>query len=205
VSLTHFLSSQEQTQLLLFRSHLSQSSFIMKLIFILSLATFFGTALSSIKLPENLADGTYILSFDNDGKEVWTDITASVIDAPPHQGSKFNVTGDGTTSNLHKRSFNWPSGTYASCPGGDWFLQKEFYDRSWNSFWNACRSNGNHKFPRGTGLFQTQGTALSYMCSFTENPCATAEWEDAVNWVAGNCIGRSNGWMEPGMLLNGLG
>ena len=43
-----------------------------------------------------------------------------------------------------------------------------------------------------------KGTSLTYMCSYTTNPCNIAEWADAVNWASSQCSGRSGGWMEPG-------
>jgi hypothetical protein len=174
-------------------------SYTMKLSSIFFLSAAFGSALSqTIQLPD-LADGSYIISIDGDGKQIWTDITANVTNAPPPAIPKPDAVS--TNSRLRKR-FSWPSGTYPWCPGGDWFLQNDFYQHSWGAFYDNCASGGDHKFPKNSVLAEYQGSSVSYMCAYTANRCNVDEWSDAVNWAAGNCHGRSNGWMEPGMLVN---
>ncbi|KAK4124421.1 hypothetical protein N657DRAFT_595284 [Parathielavia appendiculata] len=169
----------------------------MKLSSILFSSAAFGSALSqTIQLPE-LPDGSYIMSLDDDGKLTWTDITANVTSSPAPAIPKRDAAG--SSSRIHKR-FNWPSGTYPWCPGGDWFLLTDFYDHGWDAFYATCAAGGGYKFPRNTVLTEYQGTSVSYMCAYTTNPCNVNEWVDAVNWAAGNCHGRSNGWMEPGYL-----
>lgn len=171
----------------------------MKLSSTLFLSTVFGCALShAFQLPD-LPDGSYIITINGDGNPTWTDIAANTTDSPPPDAPK--LIEDSTSSRLRKR-FNWPSGTYAVCPGGNWFLQDEFYQRSWNAFYNTCYGGGEFKYPPLSALAQYQGTSVSYMCAYTTNPCRVEEWQDAVNWASGNCFGRSNGWMEPGMLMN---
>ncbi|KAH9204366.1 hypothetical protein DL95DRAFT_398582 [Leptodontidium sp. 2 PMI_412] len=169
----------------------------MKLSSVLALSAAFSSALSqTIQLPE-LADGTYLISIDGDGKQILTDMTVNTTDTTPVAIPKRETTS--INSRINKR-FNWPSGTYPWCPGGDWFLQSDFYDHGWDAFYGACAANGDYKFPRGSVFVQYQGNSVSYMCAYTTNPCSVDEWIDAVNWVSSNCAGRSNGWMEPGYL-----
>lgn len=171
----------------------------MKLSSILFLSAASGSALSqTIELPD-LADGSYIISIDGDSQITWTDITANVTNSPPLAIPKHDAAS--TSSRLRKR-YNWPSGTYPWCPGGDWLLQDDFYQHSWNAFYSACAAGGDNQFPANSVFVQYQGTAVSYMCAYTANPCHVDEWVDAVNWAAGNCAGRGNGWMEPGMFVN---
>ncbi|OIW24351.1 hypothetical protein CONLIGDRAFT_718716 [Coniochaeta ligniaria NRRL 30616] len=167
----------------------------MKFSTILSLSAALSTALAQTFTLPALANGSYILSIDGDGNQVATEVTtANVTDTT----SKRDFTST-INSRINKR-FNWPSGTYPWCPGGDWFLQDDFYNHGFSAFYDSCYANGNHKFPAGTVFANYQGTSVSYMCSYTTNPCNTAEWSDAVNWAASNCYGRSNGWMEPAYL-----
>ncbi|KAK1994598.1 hypothetical protein LX36DRAFT_583993 [Colletotrichum falcatum] len=167
----------------------------MKLSSIFLSAAAVGTALAeTIQLPE-LADGTYIISLDGEGKPTWTDVTVNATgSAPP---ATRDVAGSGPRVN---KRFNWPSGTYPWCPGGDWFLENDFYQHGFNAFYDSCAANGDHKFPRNTVFANYQGTSVSYMCAYTTNPCNVDEWSDAVNWAASNCVGRSGGWMEPAYL-----
>lgn len=169
----------------------------MKLSSILPLSVAFSTALShTFTLPE-LADGAYVISLDVNGKQVVTDVVVNATDAAPSTIPKRETTI--INSRINKR-YNWPSGTYPWCPGGDWFLQADFYDHGWNAFYSGCLANGNNKFPAGTLYVQYQGNSVSYMCAYTANPCNVEEWVDAVNWVSANCAGRGGGWMEPGTL-----
>ncbi|KAK4098750.1 hypothetical protein N658DRAFT_517879 [Parathielavia hyrcaniae] len=166
---------------------------------LVSTATLGLTLSQTIQLPD-LADGSYIISLDDDGKVTWTDITANVTASSPAAPAVIPKKRDtGSSSRIRKR-FNWPSGTYPWCPGGDWFLQADFYDHGWDAFYATCAAGGGHRFPRNTVLTEYQGTSVSYMCAYTANPCRVDEWADAVNWAANNCHGRSNGWMEPAYL-----
>ena len=148
-----------------------------------------------IQLP-HLPDGSYFIGIDEDGKPTWAEIIVNATDAPAPGIPKRDTTS--TSARLGKR-FNWPSGTVPFCPGGDWFLQDDFYNHGWDAFRAMCAAGGDHKYPRNTAITQVQGTSVTYMCAYTTNPCRTEEWSDAVNWAANNCHGRSNGWMEPGM------
>ncbi|KAK4466370.1 hypothetical protein QBC42DRAFT_327799 [Cladorrhinum samala] len=163
---------------------------------VLLISAIFGSALAdSITLPESLPNGSYLISVGADGKPTWTEVaTANVTDTP-----KRDITPGSTSARLGKR-FPWPSQTYPYCPGGDWFLLSDFYDHAWNAFYDSCYANGNHKFPQGTVFANYQGNAVAYMCAYSANPCSADEWVDAVNWVSSNCVGRSDGWMEPGYL-----
>lgn len=168
----------------------------MKLSSIFLSATAVGSALAeTIQLPD-LADGSYIISIDGEGKPTWTDITVNTIDSAPAAIPK----RDGASNSFRaNKRYNWPSGTYPWCPGGDWFLENDFYQHGWDAFYAQCKANGDHKFPKNTVFANYQGTSVSYMCAYTTNPCNVNEWADAVGWAASNCKGRSNGWMEPGM------
>jgi hypothetical protein len=155
----------------------------------------------SVQVPQGLADGTYIVSINNQGQETWTNITATITtSALAHEKQDFHV----VAPRLQKHFFPWPSGTNPQCSKGSWFLQNDFYNYAWNSFYNACWDAGKHKFPRGTSLVRVQGTAMAYMCAFTTNPCDVKEWGDAVDWTSKNCVGRNGGWMEAGMFANQL-
>lgn len=168
----------------------------MKLLPIVFISAALGSTLANtIQLP-NLPDGTYLISIGEDGKPTWDEITRNATDAPAPVIPRRDTTSN--SARLGKR-FNWPSGTYPWCPGGDWFLQNDFYDHGFNAFYDMCRDGGNHKYPQNTVITQYQGTSVTYMCAYTTNPCRPDEWADAVNWAASNCHGRSNGWMEPGM------
>ena len=85
----------------------------MKFSSILTLSAAFGSALSTTFQLPDLADGTYLLSFDESGKQIWTDITANKTDSAVTKRDAAS-----TNSRIQKR-FNWPSGTYPWCPGGD--------------------------------------------------------------------------------------
>ncbi|KAK4183470.1 hypothetical protein QBC35DRAFT_98188 [Podospora australis] len=162
-------------------------------IFLLSAMLSSTVLAQTIQLPQ-LPDGTYLISIGEDGKQTYTEITASV-----NATNNAPTPGISSSARLGKR-FNWPSNTYPWCPGGDWFLQDDFYNHGWDAFYASCADGGDHKFPAGTTLANYQGTSVSYMCSYTANPCRPDEWVDAVNWAASNCHGRSNGWMEPAYL-----
>ncbi|KAL0934991.1 uncharacterized protein CTRU02_209582 [Colletotrichum truncatum] len=189
-----------QTLLKLFFDYTKQRRhhfFTMKFSSILLPTAVIGSAMAqSVQLPE-LADGSYLLTTDADGKQVWTEFNVNVTDsaAPPVAKRE----GAGPSSRINKR-FNWPSGTYPWCPGGDWFLFSDFYDHAWDAFYSTCWNAGSHKYPAGSILVEYQGNSVAYMCAYTANPCSVDEWADAVNWVANNCAGRSSGWMEPGYL-----
>jgi len=170
----------------------------MKLAPILLITAALGSPLANtIQLPD-LPDGNYLISIGDDGKPTWTKIVANVTDAPAPVIPKRDTTS--TSAPLGKR-FNWPSRTYPWCPGGDWFLQRDFYDHGWGAFYAMCDEAGDHWIPKYRSIATYQGTSVTYMCTFsTSAPCRTDEWVDAVNWVSNNCYGRSNGWMEPGYL-----
>ncbi len=161
----------------------------MKLSPILSVSAAFGSTLArTIQLP-GLPDGSYLFSIGEDGKPTWTEITANATGAPAPVVP---------SARLGKR-FVWPSGTVAHCPGGDWFLQDDLYKNGWDAFYNTCWQGGDNKYLANTAITQFRGSSVTYMCSFTTNPCRVEEWADAVNSVASACSGRNNGWMEPGM------
>jgi hypothetical protein len=152
-------------------------------------------------LPD-LADGSYIISIGGDGSQIATALPDAVNETTTTEAAsaKRGAAAGGVNSRIVNKRFNWPSGTYPWCPGGDWFLQDDFYNHGFSAFWDSCNANGGHKFPANTVFANYQGTSVSYMCAYTTNPCNPAEWSDAVNWAASNCHGRSNGWMEPGEL-----
>ncbi|KAB5511540.1 hypothetical protein GE09DRAFT_1047562 [Coniochaeta sp. 2T2.1] len=168
----------------------------MKLSNILPFSAFIASSLAQTFTLPSLADGSYIISLDSSGNQVATSLATDNTTTVTQRDVPLPVV---INSRINKR-FNWPSGTYPWCPGGDWFLQSDFYDHGFSAFWDSCAANGAHKFPAGTVFANYQGTSVSYMCSYTTNPCSTDEWSDAVNWAASNCHGRSNGWMEPGYL-----
>ncbi|KAK3377956.1 hypothetical protein B0H63DRAFT_547580 [Podospora didyma] len=142
----------------------------MKLSPILFLSAVFGSAMAQSITLPDLPDGSYIISIGSDGK--------------PTEGPTSQPTS--------------PLRVLLRPPCGS--AMNDFYNYGWNAFYNMCAAGGSHKWPQGTVITQYQGTSVTYMCSYTTNPCSTAEWADAVNWASGNCIGRSNGWMEPGYL-----
>lgn len=136
----------------------------MKASIVVFLSALFGSALTqTIALPSDLTDGAYIISINGAGKQIVQDVTASrasttgptSAEAPP-----LNVTIPGR---LRKR-YPWPSNTFPVCSEGDWMLQSDFYDHSFNAFWDSCKANGNHKFPRGSVFANYQGQSVSYMC-----------------------------------------
>ena len=171
----------------------------MKFTALLSISAIAASALAqTLPVPEDLADGVYLITIDNDGSSQITKQLANVT------GTTTTTTTTDDSSPVSKRRFgkkrayNWPSGTYPYCPGGNWFLQNDFYNRAFDSFWNTCASLGSYKIPAGARLVAKQGTSVAYMCAFTTNPCNTNEFGNAVDWTAGSCAARSNGWMEPG-------
>jgi len=171
----------------------------MKLSSIFAISGVLGSALAqSIQLP-HLPDGGYLMSIDKDGKPTWTELANTTTEAATLATVKRRGRA-GNSARLNKR-FNWPSGTYPHCPGGDWFVQGDFYDHGWNAFFEECYSYGDRRLPAEARLMaQYQGSSVTYMCIWSSNPCNTEEWIDAVDWISKTCIGRSNGWMEPGML-----
>ncbi|KAK7026234.1 hypothetical protein R3P38DRAFT_3192824 [Favolaschia claudopus] len=168
----------------------------MKLLSILFTLATIGSALAqAIQLPV-LPDGAYIISIGEDGKPTWTNITAKVAEPPAM------VKREPASIVIEARP-DWPSGTYARCPSGNWFLSTDLYTQSegtWETFFEQCESSGSYQFPAGTALTNYQGTSVSYMCAYSANSCSISEWHDAVGWVQGSCGGRSNGWQEPAYL-----
>ncbi|KAF0321397.1 hypothetical protein GQ607_011400 [Colletotrichum asianum] len=169
----------------------------MKISFILISTAAVVSALAEIIQLPDFSDGSYIISIDGKGKPTWTDITVNTTDSAPAAIPKRDAASNSFRAN---KRYNWPSGTYPWCPGGDWFLQNDFYQHGWDAFYAQCKANGDHKFPKNTVFANCQGTSVSYMCAYTTNPCNVNEWADAVGWAASNCKGRRNGWMEPGYL-----
>lgn len=119
----------------------------MKLSLVLYLLAAFDTALSiavpssatvsgKFTIPTNLGDGSYILSIGADGKQSVEDITSRIDGAIPAPApAKLNST---ISSTLQKRGYNWPSGTYPACDDGFWMNEDDFYDHSFNTFWNGA-------------------------------------------------------------------
>src|SRR4051812_26534159 len=155
------------------KHHSKPHSSTMKLSPILFVSAALGSTLAhTIELP-GLPDGSYLISIGQDGKPTWTEITANATDAPAPVIPKRGPTS--TSARLGKR-FNWPSNTGPFCPGGDWFLQDDFYNHGWDAFYAMCASGGEHKYPKNTVITQYQGSSVTYMCSYTTNPCRPEEW-----------------------------
>ena len=92
------------------------------------LLSFFALA-ESLTIPADLADGAYIISIDADGKQIMTEL------------GNINTTSTDSPANneVGKRAIGWPSGTFASCPGGNWFRQDEFYNHAYNLFYSSFK------------------------------------------------------------------
>lgn len=149
---------------------------------------------SAFVVPAEGEDGIYTVHVDETGQEVHT----KIADLDPT--TALNVTEDAAAA-LDKRAVSWPSGTYPVCVNLQWLGHWDFYDGgAWNYFYNACYDVGSQRFYNGDSLYSRYGTAVAYMCSYSNsgNPCNIQEWVDAVNWLAGTCSQRNGGNMVSG-------
>ena len=174
----------------------------MKLTALLSL---FGAACSVLAgtytIPEDLPDGTYLLTLDADGNQITTKLNgANNTDT----ASKREVSGLNSRINpaaLGKR-YDWPSGSYAVCPGGAGLRYTDLFDHVWDWFYNECKNseaNNRQYYGAVVGIY---GTAQAYMCAYSPNICRAEEWGDAVARMRDACPGLSaNGFMETGKFV----
>ncbi|KAF6823383.1 hypothetical protein CMUS01_10720 [Colletotrichum musicola] len=147
---------------------------------------------SALTVPEEGEDGIYLAHVDENGQEVHT----KIADLDP--ATSLNVTDAVAAAALDKRAINWPSGTYPTCVNLQWLGHWDFYDGgAWNYFYDACYDVGSQRFYNGDSLYSRYGSAVAYMCSYSNsgNPCNIQEWVDAVNWLAGTCSQRNGGNM----------
>ncbi|TDZ18881.1 hypothetical protein Cob_v008026 [Colletotrichum orbiculare MAFF 240422] len=155
---------------------------------------FLGAASAAV-VPLEGEDGIYVVHTDDAGTEVHT----KIADLDP---ALLNGTTPNTAS-LNKRAVAWPGGTYPVCVSLQWIGHYDFYDGgAWQYFYSACEEYSGHRFYNGDSLYSRYGTAVAYMCSYSNdgNPCSVGEWVDAVNWIAGTCSQRNNGYMESAYL-----
>ncbi|KAK3398165.1 hypothetical protein B0T20DRAFT_353832 [Sordaria brevicollis] len=160
----------------------------MKFTTLLSLFSLASSAMAkSLVIPQDLADGAYIISEEADGTQITTDLG--------------NITSTTSTDSIvDKRAVTWPSGTYPWCPGGNVFVDTDFYDHAWGLFYDSCKALGNSKIPNGGRLVVKWGSVVAYMCSYGSNPCRTAEWGEAVSWIAGVCTNAPRLYREAAYL-----
>lgn len=129
---------------------------------LLSIVVIASATYQGITLPSNLKDGAYIITINEGGNRTIQDITVNIAAA----GASFlnTVSINAKLFGRHRKRYPWPTGTSPVCPGGDWMVQTDFYDRAFNAFWDQCRINGNNKFPRGSVFANYQGESVGYMC-----------------------------------------
>ncbi|KAK6223100.1 hypothetical protein QIS74_03945 [Colletotrichum tabaci] len=170
---------------------------VSKLLSVITASLAFFAASSAYVVPLEGEDGIYVVRTDGTGAEVHTKIAD--IDL-----SLANATAAATDAEgLEKRAVAWPSGTYPVCVNLQWIGQWDFYNGgAWQYFYNGCLEEGGRRFYNGESLYSRYGTAVAYMCSYSPsgNPCNVGEWVDAVNWIAGTCSARGNGYMESAYL-----
>ncbi|KAJ0161395.1 hypothetical protein CTA2_6297 [Colletotrichum tanaceti] len=171
---------------------------VSKFLSIITASLAFFAISSAHVVPLEGEDGIYVVRTDGTGSEVHTKIAD--LD---HSLANATAAAAADAEGLEKRAVAWPGGTYPVCVSLQWIGQYDFYTGgAWQYFYTGCQEAGGQRFYSGDTLYSRYGTAVAYMCSYSPsgNPCSVGEWVDAVNWIAGACPARGNGYMESAYL-----